>query len=506
MNSRDRESLQLVVSLASAGDLTGAAALASQIPDNDMAREAWAVVGRANANMQRWEPAREALGNAMRIAPDSQSLRLEQALLAERQGCHAEALALLEDLADLGAGSPLLLGHLARALVFAGREAEAENRLLGGLARWNSDPQLHRQLAELRWRAGAEGSPGFASAELERAVDADPDSLPLRLVAADVLRSSDRSERALELLEEGITRAPDAPGLLTSAGALLDELGREGEALQRLKRAVQLAPTSAATRRNLVPALLRAGEFREALRLLDSLHGDAPDDQLLIAWRATTLRLLRDPGYATLQDYARLVAVQDLPAPEGYAHIGDFNSALAGELASLHTASRRPLAQSLRGGSQTERNLPIDAAHAAIAAFFTLIEAPIRAYLARLDPNRPHPTDRRRRNGFTFAGSWSVQLQAGGFHINHVHPRGWVSSAYYVDVPASGGAEREGWLKFGEPGMPRPVCPPDHFVESRAGRLVLFPSFFWHGTVPFTAGPGGAGGRRLTAAFDVVPI
>ena len=30
--------------------------------------------------------------------------------------------------------------------------------------------------------------------------------------------------------------------------------------------------------------------------------------------------------------------------------------------------------------------------------------------------------------------------------------------------------------------------------------LVLFPSYMWHGTVTF-----GEGGRRLTAAFDVVP-
>jgi hypothetical protein len=29
---------------------------------------------------------------------------------------------------------------------------------------------------------------------------------------------------------------------------------------------------------------------------------------------------------------------------------------------------------------------------------------------------------------------------------------------------------------------------------------VLFPSFLWHGTVPFRRGE-----RRLTAAFDVVP-
>jgi hypothetical protein len=30
--------------------------------------------------------------------------------------------------------------------------------------------------------------------------------------------------------------------------------------------------------------------------------------------------------------------------------------------------------------------------------------------------------------------------------------------------------------------------------------LVLFPSYLWHGTVPFSAGE-----MRLTAAFDVLP-
>jgi hypothetical protein len=42
--------------------------------------------------------------------------------------------------------------------------------------------------------------------------------------------------------------------------------------------------------------------------------------------------------------------------------------------------------------------------------------------------------------------------------------------------------------------------PPEHFVEPRAGMLVLFPSYFWHGTVPFHEGGG-----RLTAAIDVIP-
>jgi len=37
-------------------------------------------------------------------------------------------------------------------------------------------------------------------------------------------------------------------------------------------------------------------------------------------------------------------------------------------------------------------------------------------------------------------------------------------------------------------------------VKPERGMLVLFPSFFWHGTVPF-----GGNGTRLTVAFDAVP-
>jgi hypothetical protein len=61
--------------------------------------------------------------------------------------------------------------------------------------------------------------------------------------------------------------------------------------------------------------------------------------------------------------------------------------------------------------------------------------------------------------------------------------------------------EPEGWLKFGEPGVrTEPPLPPEHFVKPEPGLLALFPSYMWHGTVPFS-GPD----PRLTIAFDVVP-
>lgn len=492
--------LQLIVSLASAGENEAAGERAAAIEDKPMAVEAWRAIGRVNANMQRWDAARFAFHKAVQNAPESRDLRLESALLAERAGDHAAALEEFEGMARAGIDSPGLLVHLARALQFAGREMEAESPLVEGLARWPTDVPVHQQLVHLRWRRGD----GAGATELlERAIAAHPRELALRLVAADLLRNTGLTDRALSLLEAGLALAPDSPAFLTSVGVLLDELGRADEALVHLRAAHTRAPESSAARRNLLPTLVRAGEAREALRLVDGLLAQSPEDQQLMAWRATALRVAGDPEYARLHDYARLVRPYTLRPPAEFADLPAFNAEFARELAVLHRGSQRPLAQSLRGGSQTERNLPMnDARFPAVAAFFRMLEQPIADYLSRLvDPG--HPTDRRRRDGWRIAGSWSVQLAPGGFHTNHVHPQGWLSSAYYVELPQVAGAhagDRAGWLQFGEPGMPRPACGPDHFVEPVAGRLVLFPSYLWHGTVPFTTG-----GRRLTAAFDVLP-
>jgi hypothetical protein len=85
----------------------------------------------------------------------------------------------------------------------------------------------------------------------------------------------------------------------------------------------------------------------------------------------------------------------------------------------------------------------------------------------------------------------------------HVHPLGWLSSAYYVQVPPeiTGSDVHGGGIKFGEPdirigthGAAR------RLIQPAVGRLVLFPSYMWHGTIPFTAGI-----TRMTVAFDVVP-
>ncbi|HZQ39609.1 MAG TPA: putative 2OG-Fe(II) oxygenase, partial [Rhizomicrobium sp.] len=124
-------------------------------------------------------------------------------------------------------------------------------------------------------------------------------------------------------------------------------------------------------------------------------------------------------------------------------------------------------------------------------------------YIADMRQDDQHPLLSRRAKGFGYSGSWSSRLRDCGFHVNHVHPLGWISSCYYVAVPQAveDAGARQGWIKFGEPGLDVPLKDAiRRAIQPRPGRLVLFPSYMWHGTIPFhDAQP------RTTIAFDVIP-
>lgn len=128
--------------------------------------------------------------------------------------------------------------------------------------------------------------------------------------------------------------------------------------------------------------------------------------------------------------------------------------------------------------------------------------AHVTAYIAGLAEDAAHPFLSRRARGFRYAGSWSSRLRDSGFHVNHLHPMGWISSCYYVAVPDAVKDEsaRQGWIKFGEPSLAVALKNPvRRAIQPPPGRLVLFPSYMWHGTIPFQDPRD-----RTTIAFDVV--
>ena len=114
-----------------------------------------------------------------------------------------------------------------------------------------------------------------------------------------------------------------------------------------------------------------------------------------------------------------------------------------------------------------------------------------------------HPVSNRYTGEITFSNSWSVLLRKMGFHKNHYHSHGWLSSAFYLMVPDvvnAGG--KEGWIKFGEPGFrAREPLGPEHWLQPKEGALAIFPSYLWHGTEPLQSDV-----ERMTVGFDVLPV
>ena len=220
----------------------------------------------------------------------------------------------------------------------------------------------------------------------------------------------------------------------------------------------------------------------------------APDDQTAWALLTVIWRLTSDPREQWLADYDRLVMEIDLSG------LDLAKTALT--LSLLHLTLEHPAEQSLRGGTQT-RGLLFDKASADIAALRMKIAAGVTDSLAGLPTDATHPFLRRNSGHFNFAGSWSVRLRSAGHHISHIHPAGWLSSAAYIELPPEvASSDNAGALAFGVPeaflGLD---LPPRLVVPARPGKLVLFPSYFWHGTIPFTGQKS-----RLTVAFDAVPM
>ena len=371
------------------------------------------------------------------------------------------------------------------------------------LRRWPTDARAARTTRALAL-AARRGTGCHADASSARSTR-HPRELQLRLVAADLLRNAGAAERALTLLEGGLrARAGIRARSCTSIGVLLDGLDRSAEALPYLRDALR-ARAAVGRRRSATSCRRCCAPARraEALALVRrAARARFPDDQLLIAYRATALRLL---GRCRVSPPLRLRAAGAsriaLRPPAPFADIEEFNAAFARELLALHRAAQRPLEQSLRGGTQTERNLPAD--NPVIAAFFAMLDAPIRDYIARLrDATPEHPIDRRKSARLPDLG-----LVVGAAAARRFSP-GSRASARLAELgvlrgPAGRlGCRRRaaGWLKFGEPGMRVAGCPPEHFVKPAAGNAGAVP------VVPVARHRAvRRGGRRLTAAFDVVP-
>jgi tetratricopeptide (TPR) repeat protein len=393
---------------------------------------------------------------------------------------------------------------LGLSLDLQGKTEEALEAWQRAIALDPTDAEAHRELNALLYRLGRTqeflASYDQAAQRLPPSRTAERGALLLQ--KAGFLIDAERFEEARDCFAQLAKVAPQSAGPQNGLAAAYAGLGQLDASVAAYEKSLALAPDDMATKIRLACVLLQAGEARRALDLTEEAVPRAALDQAALAVHELALRANADPRAERLADYERHVQIFDLEPPQGFSSMAEFNAALNAHLDTMHTDLREHVDQTLRHGTQTAPSL-LEGRNALLGALRQRIEEAVGTYIARMPrDDGDHPLYGRRRAGFVFAGSWSSRLHDCGFHANHVHPQGWISSCYYVAVPdiVLDASARQGWIKFGEPSFKTARQTLRRAVQPVPGRLVLFPSYMWHGTIPFHASAA-----RTTIAFDAVP-
>lgn len=446
----------------------------------------WHVKGLMHREQDRRELAIPALARAAALAPsDPLIVHGHAQTLLEAGLPSVEAFARMLKLDPANAGA---VRGLAAALVAEGRidaAIQGVDQVLRGSPLWTEG---HALLANLRWSSGERDR--FARSFDEALAD-HPNSLELRRDQLAALLQAEQYDEALSRIEQGQTLFGPHPLFTSGEAAIRSELGQKERADLLF---AQLAPFEEPSRDvRWVRHLLRTGRAAETLPVLD--HWLSTGDQAVFwPYAVAAWRLTGDPRLDWLQGDERLVGVYDLS--DSLPPL----DALAATLRRLHVTKNEPFAQSVRGGTQTDGHL-FQRIEPEIVAVREAVRNAVRAHSEQLPPfDADHPLLGRRPSKIEFSGAWSVRLQASGYHSNHFHLMGWLSSALYIVLPPDSGKGGKGALALGEPQAQLGLeLAPTRIIDPKPGRLVLFPSFMWHGTRPFESG------ERITIAFDVAP-
>lgn len=423
-----------------------------------------------------------------------------------RQECDFAAAADSYALAERhGYAPPELYRNRAEALLDAGELNAAVECADSGVERYATHAGLLRTAARLRHSSAAPGDP---IAKLREAARAEPNNAALWVTQVDLLKRLGREAEAGGVLREarqlGCPSTPELKVLEAQDAAYAGNFDRAGEQFENLlieHRENDHVRLSFATH------LLTAGEPARAEALCAAILERDPYDQLALAYRGTAWQLMDDPREHWLLDYERMVVPVEVPLPAEFVDRESFFAALKSALESLHHTHAQPIEQSVRGGTQTNGFL-FRLKHPLLQTLEQQIRSAIVSACANFPQDKEHPFWGRQPSAphsdkLRFAGAWSVRLSDQGYHANHIHPQGWISSALYIALPdeVQHGNGTAGHIQFGSPLSELGLnLAPRKTVKPAVGTLVLFPSYMWHGTLPFHSQQ-----PRITVAFDLLP-
>ena len=229
-----------------------------------------------------------------------------------------------------------------------------------------------------------------------------------------------------------------------------------------------------------------SGCFKEAAILLEKSVKTAPLDNLAKAYLGCC--------YYALKEFSKASEMMNCDT-EVYSEQVQVDTAFFNQLESYILAHQslvwEPEAKATKGGFQSEELLHED--NTIIGQLKDILSQIIKTEF-EIDLNDPDVP-------FKLV-VWSVVLESGGNQNLHIHRSGILSGVIYVQVPEFQ-STNEGALVFTQhlPWLPlenKMQLTEKQLVVPVTGKVVIFPSHFWHQTLPFESGE-----NRISVAFDL---
>jgi tetratricopeptide (TPR) repeat protein len=382
------------------------------------------------------------------------------------------------------------LGQFDQALDYYGFVLEVEPRNVDALTNMGATYyELTRfDEAESTYRKALEIEPGHADTLYNLGV---------------LLHERERYDEAIDAYHKAAEARPHYSECHVNLGYTLHKVGRLDEARESYQRAMELDPDNAQLQVNLGDLYLARDDAAAALEVCDTFLASHAGDTAMLAFKTIALRESGNMQEASaLADVEKFLHKTQLSVPESFADADAFNATLADHIRAHPSLVDAPASHATRQGKHSGELLLEP--KGPMAAWEAALGRAVEHYRNGLSGEFTHPFVNSMPARYRLT-AWSVVLERQGHQIAHIHPSAWLSGVYYVAVPesiAAGGEDSAGWIEFGQP--------PEHFhgktppeltlIKPQAGLLVLFPSYFYHRTIPFDAA-----GQRISIAFDVLP-
>lgn len=321
----------------------------------------------------------------------------------------------------------------------------------------------------------------------------------LGLVSFDLKKHED----AANAFRQACRLAPDAAEPIINLAHSLHAQEQYNEAVKIYDRGLAMQPDHPSAWAALGRACLEDGRWEKAVAAVDRQLALRPGHTVALALKSVALQEMgEDDALQELVDFDRLIGSFDIDVPAGYDDLASFNEALTDFCQKHRSLKFAPIDKATELGSQTD-NLVAEA-DTPVADLLKAIEKCTELYLKARPLSIDHPFMSQRPDNWEY-DIWATVLESGGHQQSHIHRVGWLSGVYYAQKPAvinpeTPATDLAGWIEFGRPvfypktkAEPMTRCYPP--VE---GRLYLFPSYFYHRTIPFISET-----PRISLAFDL---